>query len=390
MQKREISTIAEKNRIISNIINAMVNRDNFLVLGHQNPDEDCLASMIAVSLLLTKFSKKVKIFASDQLHEHFDYLLSICKFNSIGIARNSHQVGNGIDTIIVCDTPKRSMVSYTDAIAEMFSRPEIVKIEVDHHLQSDSEYIGDPDFCLVDEASSACELVGLISLKMQERTELLEQHQVVDLLSRNFVLAVLTGIIGDTNMGKFIKSRRERRFYEIFSNMFNELLSRKTKKGSNFSNKDEVFHELHRLSAKEEECFNYMMSRKQFSDSIGYSILTAEDMRHLHSRFDRDTIVAVARATADALAEASGILSLVVYNDDTEGDGLVQFRARRSQDFRDFDLRKILSIFGIENGGGHQGAIGFRVEQSRIGNLVEYVGMIVSGIETALRDATRV
>ena len=346
--------------------------------------------MIAVALLLTKFSKKVEIFASDQLHEHFDYLLSICKFNSIGIARSSDEVGSGTDTIIICDTPKRSMVSYTDGIAEMFSRPEIVKIEIDHHLQADSEYIGDPDFSLVDEASSACELVGLISLKMQEQTELLDQHQVVDLLSRNFVLAVLTGIIGDTNMGKFIKSRRERRFYEIFSNLFNELLSRKTKKGSNFSNKDEVFRELHRLSAKEEECFNYMMDRKRFSNSIGYSILTAEDMRYLHSRYDPDMIISVARATADALAEESGVMSLVVYDDDSLDDGLVQFRARRSQDFRDFDLRKILSIFGIENGGGHQGAIGFRVEQARIGDLAEYVEKIVTGIETALQDTTRV
>jgi len=387
MKKSDIPTIAQKNRVINNIISAITDRENFLVLGHQNPDEDCIASMIGISLLLTKFSRKVRIFSNEQLHDHFQYLLNICKYNSIGIIKNARQLGTGIDTIIICDTPKPSMISYTDEIAELFKRDDVVKIEIDHHLQADSEYIGDPDYNLVTEASSACELVGLLALKMEERPELLRQHQVVDLLSRNFVLAVLTGIIGDTNMGKFIKSRKERRFYEIFSSMFNELLSRKTLKGSNFSNKDEVFRELHRLSAKEEECFHYMMDRKQFSDSIGYTVLDAKDMSHLRKRFDKDTIISVARATADALAEESGLVSLVVYHDVDDDTGLVQFRVRRSQDFKTLDLRKILEIFKIENGGGHQGAIGFRVAAASVPKLAAYVEKLITGIEEAVRAA---
>ncbi|WP_455382338.1 DHH family phosphoesterase, partial [Salinispira pacifica] len=303
MRKSDIPTIAQKNRVINNIIEAMTRRDNFLVLGHQNPDEDCIASMIAISLLLTKFSRKVRIFSNEQLHEHFQYLINICKYNSIGVLRSARQLGSGIDTIIICDTPKPSMIGYTEEIAELFERKEVVKIEIDHHLQADSEYIGDLDYSLVTEASSACELVGLIALKIEERPELLKEFQVVDLLSRNFVLAVLTGIIGDTNMGKYIKSRKERHFYEIFSSLFNELLAKKTMKGTNFSNKDEVFRELHRLSNREEECFHYMMDRKHFSDSVGYTVLDAKEMAHLRKRFDKDTIVSVARAAADALAE---------------------------------------------------------------------------------------
>jgi nanoRNase/pAp phosphatase (c-di-AMP/oligoRNAs hydrolase) len=384
MKKSDIPTIARKNAIVDNIIDAIVHRDNFLVLGHQNPDEDCIASMIAIALLLTKFSKKVRLFASDQLHEHFGYLLNICKYNSIGIARTSRQVGVGVDTIFICDTPKPSMVSYSDEIAAMFHRDDIIRIEIDHHLQADSEYIGDPDYSLVTEASSASELVGFIALKLQNRPELLQKHQVVDLLSRNFVLAVLTGIIGDTKMGKYIKSSKERRFYEIFSSLFNELLLRKTSKGSNFSNKDEVFREIHRLSTREEECFHYMMDRKRFSESVGYTILGKAEMQHLESKYDRDTIISVARATADALAEESGILSLVVYYDAANGHDLVQFRARRSQEFKKLDLRVILDIFHIENGGGHQGAIGFRLDASQVTDIDEYVDKLISGIELAL------
>ncbi len=389
MKKSDIPTIAQKNRVIDNIIQAMMTRENFLVLGHQNPDEDCIASMIAISLLLTKFSKKVRIFSNEQLHEHFQYLLNICKYNSIGVVKNAKQIGSAIDTIIICDTPKRPMLSSTDEIDALFQSEKVIRIEIDHHLQADSEYIGDAEYSLVTEASSACELVGLIALKLQERPQLLKDHQVVDLLSRNFVLAVLTGIIGDTSMGKYIKSRKERHFYEIFSSLFNELLSKKTVKGSNFSNKDQVFRELHRLSAKEEECFHYMMARKHMSGSVGYTVLDARDMNHLRKHYDKDTIVSVARAVADDLAEESGRLSLVAYYDVTDGSRLIQFRARRSHDFKSFDLRKLLDIFHIENGGGHQGAIGFRVAAESVDKLRPYVEKLISGIEVALEAAPR-
>jgi len=50
MKKVPITTIYEKNRVIENIIDAMLTRNKFLLLGHRNPDEDCIASMVAFSL----------------------------------------------------------------------------------------------------------------------------------------------------------------------------------------------------------------------------------------------------------------------------------------------------------------------------------------------------
>lgn len=387
MRKVDIPTIAARNRVIERIIDTIATRDNFLVLGHNNPDEDCIASMIAIALLITKFSKAATIYIGQELHEHFQYLINICKFNSVTIRRGNQAPNKDIDTIVICDTPKPDMLSYNEKMRPLLSRPDIVKVEIDHHLEADSAYIGDAECSLVAEASSACELVGLIALKVDQRKDLISRFQIADLCSRNFVLAVLTGIIGDTKMGKFIKSRKERRFYEIFSNMFNDMLSKKTMKGGNFSNKDEVFRELHRLSAREEACYTYMMKRKHFSESVGYTVIGEAEMANLARRFDLDTIVSVARAVADALAEESGVMSLVVYADHPEKSTLVQFRARRSEGFRDFDLRDILEIFHIENGGGHQGAIGFRIEKEKLPNLEEYVNELVTGIETALRAA---
>ena len=58
MNKKSIQTIHEKNRIIDNIINALQEKNHFLFLGHQNPDEDCIGSMVAFALIVGKFSKK--------------------------------------------------------------------------------------------------------------------------------------------------------------------------------------------------------------------------------------------------------------------------------------------------------------------------------------------
>ena len=272
--------------------------------------------------------------------------------------------------------------------SSLLSDGNILKIEIDHHLEADSDYSGDKGYCLVDEASSASELVGLIAFKLKNRTELLERHQVFELFSRNLVLAVLTGIIGDSKMGKYLKTNREKWFYRNFSNMFNQLLSRKTHKGSkNLSTMKEVFAELEKLSEKEDACFRYMMKRKNSSSSVIKSVvLKPADMEYLKVNYDHETIITVARYTADKLAEESGYLSLIVYYDDPDISNLIQFRMRRSQAFKKLDLRKVIVHFSIENGGGHPGAIGFRIDRDLIENIDEYVNLLISGTEALIKE----
>ena len=225
--------------------------------------------------------------------------------------------------------------------------------------------------------------MGLLALKLSKRRDILRRYNVQSPLSRNVILSVLTGIVGDTSMGQYIISRRQKRYYDIFSNLYNSMLARETTKDTNFVNKDEVFHEIQRLSKVEERCYRYIMNRKKFSKYIGYTVLSGEDMLYLSSEFDSDTIVSVTRSIADHLAEESGYLGLVAY-DDSGNSGLVQFRLRRGQKFKTFDLRRVLEIFSIEEGGGHEGAIGFRVPRGEIDDLDRYVEGLVAGIEKAI------
>jgi nanoRNase/pAp phosphatase (c-di-AMP/oligoRNAs hydrolase) len=381
MEKTAIPSSRAKNRVIDNIIDAIVTRQGFLLLGHKTPDEDCIASMVAFALLVAKFSKHVCIYLGKQIHEHFQYLLNICTYNSIPILYQDDELFAPIDTVVLFDTAKPSMIEANAMVRKVAEDEDTLKIEIDHHIGSDSDYFGQDNYCLVTAASSSGELVGQILIRLQENKRLLKRFQINDLASRNIVLAILTGIIGDSKMGLYLKSDQEKEYYRVFSSMFNEMLAQKTTRRTNFSDMKQVFREIQRLSRNEEKCFNYFIERKRFSSKIGYVVLGEPEIDHLSGEFDNDTIVSVARGVADILAEESNWLGLVCYYDPPDQSDLIQFRLRRSHQYKAIDLRTVLKVFSISNGGGHEGAIGFRIPKSEIEDLEIYVDQMIQGIE---------
>jgi nanoRNase/pAp phosphatase (c-di-AMP/oligoRNAs hydrolase) len=382
MKKKMIETIHEKNSIINSIIAAILERKSFLIIGHLIPDEDCIGSMVAAALIISKFSKDIQVFFDSGVHEHFQYLINICEYNSIRVVNDADTIEKPVDTIIMCDTPKLSMVSDNRTVRSFIEDKDILKIEIDHHLGADSEYIGDKGYCFVTEASSASELVGLVALKLMKRADILQQYNITNFLTRNIVLSVLTGIIGDSKMGQFLKSKREKRYYRIFSDLYNRYLVSETVKSTNFMNMEQVFNEIQRLSNYEERCYNYIMGKKGMAPSVGYVVLNTGDMKILNNMFENDIIVNTMRVIADDLAEESGKVSLVV-SDDEESD-LIQFRMRRSHHYKSYDVREVLTLFSIDNGGGHEGAIGFRLKRGAVPDLDAYVQTLIAGVGEVL------
>jgi nanoRNase/pAp phosphatase (c-di-AMP/oligoRNAs hydrolase) len=98
-------------------------------------------------------------------------------------------------------------------------------------------------------------------------------------------------------------------------------------------------------------------------------------------------VIAAARSVADRLAEDSRWLGLVGYCDPPGDDQLVQFRLRRSRRYKSFDLRQVLELFGFSDGGGHEGAIGFRLPRRDVASLSDYVRKLVQGIDEAIRQS---
>lgn len=386
--KRSIATVAAKNRIIDNIIDAMARHDRFLLLGHTYPDEDCISSLIGFALLLSKFGKTPVIYLSLSMGRQHGYMVDICRYNSIEVTSSFSRSAFQPEVVAIIDTPKPEMIDGNEEVHALLEEEGLIKMEIDHHIGADGAYCAAPEYSLVTEASSASELVGHLALKLKGRTELLKQYQITDLFSRNVVLSLLTGIIADSNMGRYLKSRRERRYYRYFSTMFNAMLAKETVKETNFANMEEIYAELQHLTTDEQLCFHTMLAKRRRSASIGYVVFDREEAEALFKRHDHDTIVSVSRTVADRLAEESGKLGLVCYYDSPDYSDYIQFRLRRNTSYRGTDLRELLTLLAIENGGGHEGAIGFRFAQEEISDLNDYVASIIPVIEGVLASGS--
>jgi nanoRNase/pAp phosphatase (c-di-AMP/oligoRNAs hydrolase) len=163
--------------------------------------------------------------------------------------------------------------------------------------------------------------------------------------------------------------------------MYSRILTNETVKKTNISNMDQIFEEIQKLSSEEEQCSAIMMKKKMFSRFFGYIVMDEGEMNEMYRDFDTDTVVSISRGVVDLLAEESGCFGLFVYYDNPSVSDLIQFRLRRSTGFKKFDLRKILGMFSISNGGGHEGAIGFRFSRKSIDDLNLFVEDFIKKVE---------
>ena len=389
-RKIKISTIAERNRIMDNIIDVIREKDNFLAIGHKDPDEDCISSMVAFGLLVRKFFKRVTLLFYKEYHHKFPYLIQICKYNHIYVIESEKDIEYKYNVLVALDTPKPSMLDGGEIIRKMIGDNNIIKVEIDHHMEADSGYIGDSNYCLADEASSTCELIGYLTFKLNNKKEILTQFDIIDLFSRNFVVAIITGMISDSKMGKYLKSARQNLFYKYFSKRYNDMLIKMTNLNSNnFSSITDIFDELEKLSEEEVHCYDYFIERKKNSAHISYTVVEKKDIEYFYKHFKKELVASIARRLADDLAEESSYLSMVIYYDNPEESDLIQFRMRRSHTFSKIDLRDVLKELQIENGGGHPGAVGFRFKQDSVSDFNNFIDEIINKIENLITNALK-
>jgi nanoRNase/pAp phosphatase (c-di-AMP/oligoRNAs hydrolase) len=382
MPKRDFYSIAKKNQIDTNIIDTLVSGKRFLILGHKDPDADCLGSMVAFALLVKKLGKYAEIYLPDMFLAQLNYLTAICDYNGITLIRKVGMPLGEYSAVIILDTPKPSMLMANDEIRAFIANPGIRKIEMDHHLGSDSAEMGDEMFRLYSRAASSCELVGYFSLKLASWYEASGEGQRNDIFSRNLALCILTGIVGDTGMGKYLRLERQKWYYKVFSGLYSQLLDKTTDKSrGNISTMQDIYSLLLNLSDQEAACLYEMEIFMEKGHSV-YSIgLDRRVSALFFNRYPNEVIVDVAKSEANTLAEDSGRMGLVAYYDAPLISDFVQFRLRRSSSWEKLDLRLVLDALGITNGGGHEGAVGFRVPKADIPDLSVYMQKLLANIE---------
>ncbi|MDR2702673.1 MAG: DHH family phosphoesterase [Spirochaetaceae bacterium] len=382
--KVEIKTIAEKNRIINRIGEVILEGESFLILGHKDPETDCIASMVSVALLLSNFQKEVTVYLAGPMAAHFTYLLAICKYRGISVAYGKLPNTAAFTTIMIVDTAKPEMLTVNSQIDALLKDDAVRKVEIDHHLGRDACYSGDEGYCLVSAACSTCELIGQLLLKLAGRKDKYGEIE----FSRNLILSIITGIVGDSQIGKYLTTRREKLYYRIFTELFDKLMGGKAPRGKSLSSMEAVFDVIQNFSVREKRCFDAFMEMRNTEKTIHYISIDPSKSAELFEEYGTELIVNVSKAVVDTLAETSGKLGLVAYYDAPSLSDFVQFRLRRSSKFLHVDLRSILAELNIENGGGHPGAVGFRILKESVTEINSYVEDMVTRIETLAGSST--
>lgn len=359
--KRAFKTIAEKNAAMENIVSLLLKQNDILILGHEVPDEDCIASLVSLSLVLKKFNKNPCIYLREEISDQLLYMANICSYNKIPVLKGGDTPERPPDVICVLDTPKPSMIAATPEILALFENTLLV--EIDHHLYADAQYCGQKDYRYVDTASSTCELLAIICCKLNKRDALLRAYNIEEFFTRNLALTLLTGMIGDTKFGLTLKTNREKFFYNYFTNYFAEILKKAYRKNSgNYSNITDIFTTIQQFSSEEKEIYQNLLEFTHFSDRTGFIFLTRQQSDAFFKKHNPFVFVKVIKSVTDFLAERSGKIGATSYYDESEAIGKIQYRLRAARGCTDIDFREIINIFNIADGGGHPGAVGFRLK----------------------------
>ncbi|NVP25346.1 phosphoesterase [Treponema phagedenis] len=378
MRKEEGLSVTKRNIVIKNFYPILIGHHSFLLMGHEYPDEDCIASLVAAALLLRKFEKTVDIFFQGPIQEQLLFLIDICIYNKVRVHINTISDMKDPEVVVILDTPKPSMI-FTDARSKAFLKnPAIRKIELDHHLSADACYCGEENLSLVMRASSTCEIIAYICYKLEQYPEILRIFCIRELYSRNIVLAMLTGMMGDAKQGVYLFTGRDKAFFSYFSKKLNRILRKKTGTlTENIKSMEEILEVLEALSNEEKDAYQKIMERAEFYDKIGIISLDEKATKEITKEIDYSQFIGMIKIATNDVAENTKGLGISAYRDLDSISDKIQFRIRVDSSLKGVDLRKLLKDMQIRNGGGHQGAIAFRFSQEEIPDVNFFIDELV-------------
>ena len=384
VKDRPIS-ISQKNITIRNILSLVMRSHSFLVLGHSYSDVDCISSMLAISLLLRKFHKYVTIYVKDRFPSSISFFQKICEYNDINLLISNSEGLEKPDAIFILDTPKPEMISLDDKILSFFLQKSIPKIEIDHHFSEDARHSGDIPYRLTLRASSSAEIIAHMCQKLSKHKHVLEKNAVGELYSRNIVMVMAAGMMGDAKKGGYLATKRDVSFFKYFLNKFDAILKNSSYEGSaNVSSVDEMLELLEKMTEEQMHLYDAIKKEVSFKDNIGVLTLDEKTSYNLYSSLDDFSVfIEVIRSITDELSNFPHDASVSCFYYPPSISSFVEFRVRASENLRGIDFRSLIDIMEVPdgNGGGHPGAICFKVEKHLISDIKEYVASLIFNVE---------
>ncbi len=359
-------------------------RQNRRFLFSAYPDADALGTMLALGLYLRLLGKEATLFFPSPLKANLQFMKDIIQYNNIAVVEDEaglKSLQNEVDTVVFCDTAHARLVPQLETFYDCFLNRGIPSIEIDHHFGTDSAAITETGVHLFRKANASTEIAA----------ELLQElhHLFPDVPApfeqRNIVISLLMGMLTDTFGGRAVPLRED---YDHWSRIFEDSLKAETEadddNGSKiggkvlFRSSAEILAHLNRLNSEQERYVRELKQRIVRHRGVGElnlldSSLAQISGRPLHS--GHTEFFQVWNAMANVVPKKGGKVGLFYFNgNNAEGHPCIFLKIRQAFDFNQFDLRKcepiLKSAFGERylGGGGHAGAVSFRVhpmEESR-------------------------
>ena len=387
---------------LSQALGVINSSNSFLFSGDIDPDS--VGSMLSLSLYLNQLDKKVFLVIPDTLGDNLDFFEKIIKYNSISILRNQEAIAavkDEIETVIFCDTANTKLVPFYPFLSECILSKKPKVIEIDHHFGADSEELTDYGIKLFRNANANTEIIGTILETLHNA----HPEGPNPFSQRNIILGLITGMLGDTVGGKVIHYKED---YDHWMGKLGERLKEITRwrgaddkrgedcKTSKFGDPKNILDYLNRLTEEQEVCFNLLNARIEIKGKMGFLNLlppTYQDVIESCPGFDSDWFVDIMSFLVNAVPEKSQHAGIVIFEGkNAGGEDCIFIKIRRAVDFSGVDLRtgedKIKELFGdlYMGGGGHAGAVSFRVHRLEEKELLARLENVFDFFNTAIES----
>ena len=380
---------------LSQAVDLINSSKSFLFSGDIDPDS--VGSMLSLSLYLDQLDKKVFLVIPEPLGDNLDFFEKIIHYNSIRILRTPDDIDSvkdEIEAVIFCDTANTKLVPFYPHISKSILSRKPNVIEIDHHFGADSEELTDYGIKLFRNANANTEIIGNILELLYDKNP----ERPNPFTQRNIILGLITGLLGDTVGGKVIHYKED---YDHWMQKLGEQLKNITRwrdsdekraedcRISKFGDATQVLDYLNKLTEDQENCLNLLNSRIESKGNMGFLSLLPSAYEEVHGTcqpFESDWFVDIMGLLLNSVPEKSGHAGMVIFEGtNAESEDCVFIKIRRAVDFAGVDLRtgedKIKELFGdlYMGGGGHAGAVSFRIHRleekellARLDNLFDF------------------
>jgi len=344
-------------------------------------DADSVGSMLSTALYLQLSGKQVYVVLAEGLGDNLDFLQQIIDYNSIRIVLSEEEIvdiKDNIDTVIFFDTANAKLVPFYYAIREniLHKRPSV--IEIDHHFGADSEEITDYGIKLYRQANANTEIIAELLIQLKKKNP----DSPDPFGQRNILISLITGLLWDTLGGKVIPYKED---YDYWINKLETRLKnitrwRESRDGTladdphtKFGYSDGILNYMNQLDQEKQQCLNVCTDRIFVDEGVASLNLlhfTYPDVQAFCKSYDSEWFAPIRDFLLNIVPEKSGKIGIVYFEgQNADGDDCIFIKARRAVDYAGYDLRQVegevRKAFSKENymgGGGHPGAVSFRVQ----------------------------